>query len=78
MLSGQRQNGGGQLSLIDDEVQRAGSEALMNLMDRMNRSGRYSIGFADKGSDPGWNMKREMLSQAWTLNWKELPVAKVR
>jgi DNA polymerase V len=34
----------------------------------MNRSGRYSIGFAGKGIDPDWQMKREMLSKAWTTN----------
>ena len=49
----------------------------MSLMDSMNRSGRYSIGFAGKGIDPGWKMKREMLSKAWTTNWKELPAAKL-
>ena len=78
MLSELRPNGVAQLNLFDDETPRAGSEVLMSLMDSMNRSGRFSIGFAGKGFDPDWKMKREMLSKAWTTNWKELPVAKAR
>lgn len=77
MLSELRPNGVAQLNLFDDEAPRAGSEALMNLLDSMNRSGRYSIGFAGKGIDPGRKMKREMLRKAWMTNWKELPVAKL-
>lgn len=77
MLSELRPNGVAQLNLFDAEAPRAGSDALMSLMDSMNRSGRYSIGFAGKGIDPDWKMKREMLSKAWTTNWKELPVAKL-
>ena len=77
MLNELRPDGMAQLNLFDDEVPRAGSEALMSLIDKMNQSGRYNIGFAGKGIDPDWKMKREMLSKAWTTNWKELPVAKV-
>lgn len=76
MLSELRPNGAAQLNLFDDEAPRAGSEALMSLMDSMNRSARYSIGFADKGIDPDWKMKWELLSKAWATNWKDLPVAK--
>lgn len=54
MPSELRPNGVAQLNLFDNEVQRAGSEALMSLMDTMNRSGRYSIGFAGKSIDPDW------------------------
>ena len=77
MLDELRPNGIAQLNLFDDETPRPDSEALMNLMDKMNRSGRYNIGFAGKGIQPEWRMKREMLSQAWTTNWKQVPVAKV-
>lgn len=52
MLSELRPSGVAQLNLFDDEAPRAGSEALMNLMDSIYRSGRYSIGFAGKGIDP--------------------------
>lgn len=59
MLNELRPNGVVQLNLFDDEVPRPGSEALMSLMDSMNRSGRYSIGFAGKGIQPEWRMKRQ-------------------
>ena len=77
MLSELRPNGVAQLNLFDDEAPRAGSEVLMSLMDSMNRPGCYSIGFAGKGIDPDWKMKRKMLSKPWTTSWKELPVAKI-
>lgn len=77
MLNELRPNTVVQLNLFDDEVPRPGSEAMMSLMDSMNRSGRYSIGFAGKGIQPEWRMKRQMLSKAWTTNWKEIPVARV-
>ena len=64
MLSELRPNGVAQLNLFDDEAPRTGSEALMSLMDLMNRSRRYSIGFAGKVIDPDWKMKRELLSPA--------------
>lgn len=54
----------------------SGSETALRL-NSMNRSGRYSMGFAGKGIDPDWKMKQEMLSKAWTTNWRELPVAKI-
>lgn len=77
MLSELRPDGFAQLNLFDEHAPRAGSDALMSLMDKMNRSGRYSIGFAGKGIQPEWRMKREMLSKAWTTNWKELPIARI-
>lgn len=70
MLSELRPNGVAQLNLFDNEAPHAGSEALMSLMDSMNQSGRYSIGFVGKGINPDQKMKREMLSKAWTTNWK--------
>ncbi|MGK3126437.1 DUF4113 domain-containing protein [Candidatus Pantoea formicae] len=77
MLSELKPNGVAQLNLFDDEAHRTGSDVLMSLMDKMNRSGRYSIGFAGKGIQTEWLMKREMLSKAWTINWNEIPIAKI-
>jgi DNA polymerase V len=77
MLSELRPDGFAQLNLFDEQAPRAGSDALMSLMDKMNRSGRYSIGFAGKGIQPEWRMKREMLSKAWTTNWKDIPLARI-
>lgn len=64
MLSELRPNGFAQLNLFDEQAPRTGSDALMSIIDKMNRSGRYSISFAGKGIQPEWRMKREMLSKA--------------
>lgn len=49
MLDELRLNGIAQLNLFDEETPRPGSEALMNLMDKMNRTGRFKIGFSGNG-----------------------------
>ncbi len=54
------------------------SEELMALLDNMNRSGKFNIGFAGKGCDPSWGMRRGMLSPEYTTNVNDLPIAKVR
>ncbi|WP_273910307.1 DUF4113 domain-containing protein, partial [Enterobacter bugandensis] len=33
--------------------------------------------FAGRGVAQEWQMKREMLSPAYTTRWKEIPVAKI-
>lgn len=48
-----------QLILFDDEALCPGSDALMSLMDKMNRSGRYSIGFSVKGIQPDETLNAE-------------------
>ncbi len=53
------------------------SEALMHTLDEMNKSGKFNIGFAGKGVDPAWQMRRGMLSPAYTTNINELPIAKI-
>lgn len=70
MLSEQRPNGVAQLNLFDEKALHAGTEALMSLMDSMNRSLRYSIGFAGKGIDPDRKIKRKILSKAARRNGK--------
>jgi DNA polymerase V len=77
MLDELRPTGIVQLILLDEETSRPGSEALMNLMDKMNRTGGYNIGFAGKGMQSEWRMRQEMLSQVWATNWMLIPVAKV-
>ncbi|MEI9535355.1 translesion error-prone DNA polymerase V subunit UmuC [Moellerella wisconsensis] len=54
------------------------SEELMRMLDDMNRSGKFNIGFAGKGCDPTWQMRRGMLSPEYTTNVNEIPIAKVR
>ncbi|TWX98260.1 DUF4113 domain-containing protein, partial [Klebsiella pneumoniae] len=67
--------GGSQLSLFDDVQPRANSEALMNVVDGINHSGLGKVWFAGRGIAPEWQMKREMLSPAYTTRWTDLPVA---
>ena len=57
------------------------SKAIMEVMDRTNQKfGRGSMGFAStawrpKGKTlekPAWSVKRDMLSPAYTTDWKQL------
>lgn len=64
-----------QLNLFDSAQPRAGSEKLMHVIDRINQSGLGQIGFAGKGIQPDWQMKRELLSPSWMTRWTDIPVA---
>lgn len=64
MLSELRPNGVAQLNLLDEEALHPGSKALMGMMDSMNRSLRYNIGFAGKRIDPDRKINRVILSKA--------------
>lgn len=52
------------------------SDELMKTLDTINNSGLGKVWFAAKGGDSGYQMKREMLSPAYTTNFDELPVVK--
>lgn len=67
-----------QLNLFDDDKPQANSEALMKVLDGINQSGLGNVWFASKGVNQAWQMKREMLSPAYTTRWKDIPVAKVK
>lgn len=75
MLNDFTPTGVSQLSLFDDVQPHANSEALMKVVDGINHSGLGNIWFAGRGIAPEWQMKREMLSPAYTTNWKCLPSA---
>ncbi len=66
-----------QLSLFDDRPPRPASAQLMSVLDKVNNSGLGKLWFAGQGVNPEWQMKREMLSPAWTTRWDDLPVAHV-
>jgi len=70
------QPGGAQLNLFDENAPRADSEALMTLMDKLNRQGRGTLYFAGQGIQQAWQMKREMLSPRYTTRWSDLPVVR--
>ncbi|MFP1768291.1 translesion error-prone DNA polymerase V subunit UmuC [Lonsdalea quercina] len=66
-----------QLHLFDDNPPRPNSTALMNVIDKINHAGTGKVWFAGQDISPTWQMKREMLSPAYTTRWNELPVAKI-
>ncbi|ELJ8262331.1 DUF4113 domain-containing protein, partial [Salmonella enterica] len=57
---------------------RANSVALMNVIDRINQNSPGGIWFAGQGIQKTWQMKRELLSPAYTTNWNQLPVAIIK
>ncbi|MCQ4270245.1 Y-family DNA polymerase [Pseudomonas kuykendallii] len=52
---------------------RRGSEALMAVMDHINkREGRGTVRLGRVPADPDWGMRREMKSECYTTCWEEL------
>ena len=77
MLDNFTPNGVSQLSLFDVDKPRANSAQLMKVLDGINQSGLGHMWFARQGVSNKWQMKREMLSPAWTTRWDDIPVARV-
>lgn len=67
-----------QLNLFDEIQPRAHSNQLMKALDSINHSGLGKVWFVGRGIAPEWQMKREMLSPAYTTRWSEIPVATIR
>ncbi|SFR01064.1 DNA polymerase V [Enterobacter sp. kpr-6] len=67
-----------QLNLFDDHAPRAGSDALMTLMDTLNKQGKGTLYFAGQGVQQSWQMKREMLSPRYTTRLAEVPIVRAR
>ncbi|HHR5390861.1 TPA: Y-family DNA polymerase [Salmonella enterica subsp. enterica] len=78
MLNDFTPNGVSQLNLFDERQPRPHSDELMSVLDGINHSGLGKIWFAGRGIAPEWQMKREMLSPAYTTRWKDIPVAILR
>ncbi|HAS0834729.1 TPA: DUF4113 domain-containing protein, partial [Enterobacter cloacae subsp. cloacae] len=49
----------------------------MKVVDGINHSGLGKVWFAGRGITPDWQMKREMLSPAYTTRWGDIPVARI-
>ncbi|WP_394542045.1 translesion error-prone DNA polymerase V subunit UmuC [Pantoea sp. SGAir0418] len=77
MLDDFTPNGVSQLNLFDEDKPRANSAQLMKVLDGINQSGLGHMWFARQGVSNEWQMKREMLSPAWTTRWDDIPVARV-
>jgi DNA polymerase V len=60
------------LFAMTEPVRQAGSQALMQAMDRINRRFPKGIAVASAGFDKAWQSKVERLSQRYTTDWREL------
>ncbi|HCC1075773.1 TPA: translesion error-prone DNA polymerase V subunit UmuC, partial [Salmonella enterica subsp. enterica serovar Paratyphi C] len=78
MLNDFTPTGISQLNLFDEVQPHERSEQLMKVLDSINHSGMGKVWFAGRGIAPEWQMKRELLSPAYTTRWAELPVARLR
>ncbi|EBA7134490.1 translesion error-prone DNA polymerase V subunit UmuC [Salmonella enterica] len=78
MLNDFTPTGVSQLNLFDEVQPRQRSEQLMKVLDGINHSGQGKVWFAGRGIAPDWQMKRELLSPAYTTRWNELPVAAIK
>ncbi|SUG27890.1 DNA polymerase V subunit UmuC [Salmonella enterica] len=72
MLNDFTPSGVSQLNLFDEDQPRAQSDELMKVLDRINHSGKGKIWFAGRGIAPEWQMKRDMLSPAYTTRWSDI------
>ena len=77
MLNDFTPTGVSQLNLFDDTQPRSNSNQLMRVVDGINHSGKGKIWFAGRGIAPEWQMKRELLSPAYTTRWADIPAAKL-
>ncbi|WP_417526381.1 translesion error-prone DNA polymerase V subunit UmuC [Marinomonas shanghaiensis] len=73
MLADFYEHGAFQQDLFRADNTKINSKALMNVVDKINRSGLGNVFFASQGVLPQWAMKRERLSPAYTTRWDELP-----
>ena len=60
-----------QLNLFADRKQIARDKSLMEIMDRLNSSGKQ-VFFASEGVDKPWKTKFNYRSARYTTNWDEL------
>ena len=77
MLNDLTPTGVSQLNLFDEVQPRPDSDAFMKVLDGINYSGLGKVCFAGRGVAPEWQMKREMLSPAYTTRWSDIPAAKL-
>lgn len=76
MLGDFYSQGVAQLGLFDDNQPKANSAVLMDVLDSINKSGKGKVWFAGQGIQKAWQMKREILSPAYTTRWSELPITR--
>jgi DNA polymerase V len=62
-----------QATLWDTPSAFQNSTALMQAIDKINKSGKGHICFAGQQRSNGWKMKQEKLSPAYTTRWSDIP-----
>lgn len=77
MLGDFYSQGVAQLGLFDEYTPRSNSEQLMAVLDGINHSGKGRVWFAGQGIQKSWEMKRQMLSPAYTTRFSDLMRVKV-
>lgn len=77
MLNDFTPTGVSQLNLFDTMQPHSNSDQLMKVLDGINHSGLGKVWFAGRGIAPEWQMKREILSPAYTTRWSDIPAAKL-
>ncbi len=77
MLGDFYSQGVAQLGLFDEYKPRSNSEQLMTVLDGINHSGKGRVWFAGQGVQKSWEMKRQMLSPAYTTRFSDLMRVKV-
>ncbi|WP_410260857.1 DUF4113 domain-containing protein [Klebsiella pneumoniae] len=76
MLNDFTGSGVSQLQLFDERPPRPYSAELMKVLDGSTTQGWVKYGLRG-GYCPEWQMKREMLSPAYTTRWSDIPSAKL-
>jgi Nucleotidyltransferase/DNA polymerase involved in DNA repair len=77
MLNDFSPTGVAQLNLFDEVQPHPRSDQLMQVLDKINNSSTGKVWFAGRGIAPSWQMKRDMLSPAYTTCWKDTPIARI-
>lgn len=77
MLNDFTPSGVSQFNLFDEVQPWKHSDALMKVVDGINHSGKGKVWFAGRGISPEWQMKREMLSPAYTTRWEDILIARI-
>ena len=77
LLMGLQSKGTVQATLFDDTAKQAKSDNMMSVMDSINRKmGQGSMTIAASGISHRWAMRRDRMSQNYTTDWNDLPVAR--
>ena len=77
LLMGLQSKGTVQATLFDDAAKQTKSANMMSVMDTINRKmGQGSMTIAASGIRHRWAMRRDRMSQNYTTDWNDLPMAR--